>query len=220
MPEQALLTAASGSRSNAQPVASALATALLRSIRRLNVTGHGPDCVVELSFAEVSVAVRLCEDLRCQGDPGCGRDLRRWRSHNGLDSWAADAVPWARRLRQARAAAALIPGDAAFDQCRGRIVAGARACEFPLGAFDGAPGIELIFDDGSVATLARDRDVRPGSLLTSRLGASTIRARETVWHFEDARGSTRRLGFSATAQVLLQPSPVSHLPVGSLSTAL
>jgi len=107
-----------------KPVASALATALLRSIRRLERDWTWSYCVVELYlFAEVSVAVRTCcEDLRCKATRAAAETCDAGASHNGSIAGAADAVPWARRLRQARAAAALIPGDAAFDQCRGRIV--------------------------------------------------------------------------------------------------
>jgi hypothetical protein len=210
--ESALLERANRPRDCTDPLPAAVATALLRSIRTLGVTGAGPACVAELSFLEVHRVLQSCLD--CAPAPGLDADgvLRRWKARHQLAAWSADSVPWTRRLRAAQSRARLASGASALEQCRGLRITGARRREFPLGALEGAPATELIFDDGSAAVIAGEQHPAPGTLLSS----SPLRYSDAptifTWHFAHPRPPARRLAASADSAVLLQPSPLTRVP--------
>jgi hypothetical protein len=214
--EHALLARAGRVQDGADPLPAALATALLRSIRTLRVTGTGPACVAELSFLEVERALRSCADCV----PVLGLDasvaLRRWKAHHHMEAWSADAVPWARRLRRAQTNVQLVSGEQALGQCRGRTVTGARRREFPHGALEGAPAIELIFDEGSAAIIASDDHAAPGTLLGSSPQRYSEPGSGFTWHFAHPRPPVRRLAATAGSAVLLQPSPLARAPEAAL----
>jgi hypothetical protein len=182
-----------------------ISVALLRSLRLLGVGAVGPACVGELPFAEVDRAVRCVCELAPVGDAIDDGVLRDWRIRHRFDVWGADPVPWERRVRNARAAMHAHGAEDAFARCRGLRVSGARPREMPQGPMEGAPALELIFDDGSLAVVVVRNEMLPGSLLGSRVTASGGGAH---WSLEAPRRTARRLELSGQAGVVLQPSPL------------
>jgi hypothetical protein len=185
----------------------AMTLALLRPMRLLNVTGRGPACVGELPFSHVHEAIECCHDLVAHDGPSPSRSLRDWVDRQALAVWIVDATAWKRRLGQAESESALLTADTALARCSGRTVAASRHCRLPMGPFEGADGVELILEDGTVAVAAPTTEIQSISLLGARLVPSPP-SPHPVWRFEDTHGTRRRVTLAATAGVFVRPSPV------------
>jgi hypothetical protein len=186
----------------------AMALALLRPMRLLNLTGGGPACVGELPFGQVYEAAECCRDLYAHDQPSpTTRPLPDWVARQALEVWIVDAAAWKRRLGEAEAASAVLSANEALVRCAGRTVAASRHRRLPMGPLEGAEGVELIMQDGTVAFVATATEVRPVALLGARLAPAPA-SPHPVWCFEDALGTWRRVAPVATAGVIVQPSPV------------
>lgn len=214
--EHALLARMARAQDGIDPLPAALAMALLRSIRTLCVTGTGPECVAELSFLEVERARRFCADCVPTSGLDARTTLRTWKTCHDMDTWGADAVPWARRLRHAQINARLVSSAQALEHCRGHAVTSARRREFPLGPLEGAAAIELIFDEGSAVVLASYEHATPGTLLGSSPSRYSDTASGCIWHFAHPRPPARRLTALAESAALQQPSPLAYAAEAAL----
>lgn len=183
----------------------ALSASLLRSMRLLDVTDRGPRCVAELPFNEVDRAVRCAADWRKRAGVGDDRALLDWRTRHGIDVWAADRIPWRRRLVTARRLLQARPVPYASARCHGLEVAAARVCEIPLGPMEGAEGLELIFADGSVVVLDIQVPAPPGVFIGSRV--SMVSEGGAHWLLEASLRAPRRLMLDRRVPVVMQPSP-------------
>jgi hypothetical protein len=204
----------------------AVPLALVPPLRRLGVTGRGPEHVWALPFEHVLAATDRCVDLYVPGHAGVDytiertqrsrlqvlgdgepfgvRSLYEWTARHKLQPWLVDGAAWSASVQRAQRAATAIDLDAAANRLQRRTVVWAHTQTVPSGPRDGAPGLELIFDDGQalivpVSQLGDGAGLVGGHVdATNRAGlVFASRAREKVV-----------LAVSHRAALVHQPSPL------------
>lgn len=186
-------------------IPAAMALALLKPLRLLDVTGRGPSCVAELPFVHVRAAAATLGLLEQQGaDRPLPPSLRDWVNDAGLRSWTIDEGGWRRRRDRSVQQARVVDRRYAAERCAAKVVAAARRTTITAGSADGSEGVELLLGDGSAVTLPCDEPA-PG-----RLTGTTITVAVAVdadrWYFRGS-GYQTDYTFDVGTATLWQPSP-------------
>jgi hypothetical protein len=210
----------------------AVPLALVPALRQLGVTGAGPKHVWALPFDHVLAAANRCVDLYVPGRSGVDypvertrrlsgqmpgrteefgvRSLDEWVVRHGLRPWIVESPLWAANVMRAQDAATTVDLDVAAQRLEDRIVVWAHPRCVRGGPRDGAPGLELIFDDAQVLVAPLSKPTDGAALIGGRIAC----AAQTALVFTTRTCATVALAVSHPQGLVHQPSPVPATRLG------
>jgi hypothetical protein len=205
----------------------AVPLALVPALRQLGVTGAGPDHVWALPFDHVLAAASRCIDLYVPGRSGVDypvertqrprglpleraeafgvRSLDEWLARHELRPWIVESPAWSAGVTRAQHAAAAIDLDAAANRLDSRTVVWAHPRCVRGGPRDGAPGLELIFEDAQVLVAPLSKPTDGAALIGARIAC----ADQSALVFVTRARTMMALGVTHSYGLVHQPSPVS-----------